>query len=127
MGVRVLKSIAVPSVADRLETVAHIHQIEPHVDGILLDSHWRGGTGETSDISMICQLCAQIRGNVVVAGGIGESNLNSYLSALHPYAIDVESSVEWQFNTQGQRITAKSVSKIGSLLGLLRRLADSKA
>jgi len=120
MGVQVIKSVAVPSADQLSSTIEDVRTIEPHVDAILVDSHWRGGTGEPCDITIIHKICNHLNGRIVVAGGIGETNILKYMSSLRPYAFDVESSVEWQFVVNGRRVTAKSVQKITSLLSLLR-------
>ena len=58
-------------------------------DYILLDQG-SGGTGKTFDWSLI----PKIRRPFFLAGGIGEENLEQAIREIHPYAVDLSSSVE---------------------------------
>ncbi len=66
------------------------------VSGYLLDT-WdasaMGGTGKTFDWGIARDLCLR-HGNVIVAGGLGPSNLREALEALRPYGVDLNSGVE---------------------------------
>jgi len=73
-----------------------LSQIEPYTDarGILLDSHATGaagGTGETFDWSLIPD---QLRGSIILAGGLNPANVAEAISRVHPYAVDLSSGVE---------------------------------
>ena len=58
-------------------------------DYILLDQG-SGGTGKTFDWSLI----PMIRRPFFLAGGIGEENLEQAIREIHPFAVDLSSSVE---------------------------------
>ena len=58
-------------------------------DYILLDQGG-GGTGKTFDWSLI----PEIQRPFFLAGGIGASNLGQAIREIHPYAVDLSSSVE---------------------------------
>lgn len=58
-------------------------------DYILLDQG-TGGTGETFDWSMV----PPVRRPFFLAGGIGPENLRTAISTLHPWAVDLSSSLE---------------------------------
>jgi len=66
--------------------------------GILLDT-WsgamHGGSGKTFDWSQARQVCT-LHSNVVIAGGLGPSNVEDALDALNPYGLDINSGVEIQ-------------------------------
>jgi phosphoribosylanthranilate isomerase len=66
------------------------------VSGFLLDT-WdakaRGGTGKTFDWETAKLLTAR-RDNIILAGGLGPSNLAEALEIVHPYAVDLNSGVE---------------------------------
>jgi phosphoribosylanthranilate isomerase len=66
------------------------------VSGLLLDT-WdakaRGGTGKTFDWETAKLLTAR-RDNIILAGGLGPSNLADALETVHPYAVDLNSGVE---------------------------------
>ncbi|KMQ50826.1 Phosphoribosylanthranilate isomerase [Chitinispirillum alkaliphilum] len=67
-----------------------------NVQGFLLDT-WRdgqrGGTGVTFDWSIAVKACARYK-NVILAGGLGPSNIQEALDSVSPYAVDVNSGAE---------------------------------
>ncbi|MBN1575291.1 MAG: phosphoribosylanthranilate isomerase [Chitinispirillaceae bacterium] len=66
------------------------------VAGILLDtwSHGlQGGTGITGDWSLARKI-ADRYGKIILAGGLGPSNLEAALAAVRPYGVDLNSGVE---------------------------------
>jgi Phosphoribosylanthranilate isomerase len=66
------------------------------VNGYLLDT-WgdsqRGGTGRTFDWS-IANSAMQKFGTVILAGGLGPTNIREALDSVHPYAVEFNSGVE---------------------------------
>ena len=58
-------------------------------DLILLD-HGAGGTGETFDWSVL----EGVTRPYILAGGLGPDNLESAISTLHPWGVDMSSGVE---------------------------------
>ena len=67
-------------------------------DYILLDQG-NGGTGETFD----WELVPPVRRPFFLAGGIGPENIRSAIATLHPWAVDLSSSLE----TDGKKDPAK--------------------
>lgn len=63
--------------------------LQSPADYILLDQGG-GGTGKTFDWSLI----PEIQRPFFLAGGIGASNLGQAIREIHPYAVDLSSSVE---------------------------------
>ena len=63
--------------------------LQSPADYILLDQGG-GGTGKTFDWSLI----PEIQRPFFLAGGIGASNLEQAIREIHPYAVDLSSSVE---------------------------------
>ncbi len=63
--------------------------LQSPADYILLDQGG-GGTGKTFDWSLI----PEIRRPFFLAGGIGAANLEQAIREIHPYAVDLSSSVE---------------------------------
>ena len=63
--------------------------LQSPADYILLDQG-SGGTGKTFDWSLI----PKIERPFFLAGGIGASNLGQAIREIHPYAVDLSSSVE---------------------------------
>jgi phosphoribosylanthranilate isomerase len=66
------------------------------VNGFLLDT-WDqaspGGTGRTFDWSVARRLCLSYN-NVILAGGLGPTNLEEAIEKVQPYAVDLNSGVE---------------------------------
>lgn len=91
MPVRVLKSFAVKEDSDPAEIAAYAEV----VSGYLLDTHHQGlagGTGRTFDWNLVEGL--RIPGPVLLAGGLGPDNVGEAISAVRPFAVDVNSGVE---------------------------------
>ena len=63
--------------------------LQSPADYILLDQS-SGGTGKTFDWSLI----PKIERPFFLAGGIGEENLEQAIREIHPFAVDLSSSVE---------------------------------
>ncbi|MFP4162771.1 MAG: phosphoribosylanthranilate isomerase [Chitinispirillaceae bacterium] len=67
-----------------------------NVSGFLLDtwsSDRRGGTGMTFDWAVAVNACTRYR-NVILAGGLGPSNILEAIETVRPFAVDVNSGVE---------------------------------
>ena len=82
--------------------------LQSPADYILLDQGG-GGTGKTFDWSLI----PEIQRPFFLAGGIGASNLGQAIREIHPYAVDLSSSVE----TDG----VKDPEKIRKLMETIRK------
>jgi phosphoribosylanthranilate isomerase len=64
--------------------------------GILLDTwngQMHGGSGKTFNWTIAKNICARFN-NVVIAGGLGASNIVEALDTVHPYGVDINSGVE---------------------------------
>ena len=81
-------------------------------DYILLDQG-TGGTGEPFDWSLV----PPVRRPFFLAGGIGPENLRNAVSTLHPWAVDLSSSLE----TQGQKDPIK-IRQIAKMLKQINTL-----
>ena len=79
----VIKAFSIKT-ADDME-----NSLQSPADYILLDQG-SGGTGKTFDWSLI----PKIERPFFLAGGIGEENLEQALREIHPFAVDLSSSVE---------------------------------
>ena len=72
-----------------------INSYSPMIDSILLDSHVKGvegGTGETFDWQLVHSL--KLDRPLILAGGLNPDNVCAAISAVSPYAIDINSGVE---------------------------------
>ena len=64
--------------------------------GLLLDTwngNMHGGSGKTFNWTIAKNICARFS-NVVIAGGLGPSNVEEALNTVHPYGVDINSGVE---------------------------------
>jgi phosphoribosylanthranilate isomerase len=74
---------------------ARMDAYAPVVDFFLLDTHragQRGGTGQAFDWAQARTLSDDYR--IFVAGGIDAANVAAAVALLHPYGVDLASSVE---------------------------------
>ena len=81
-------------------------------DYILLD-HGAGGTGEPFDWTLV----PPVRRPFFLAGGIGPENIRSAIGTLHPWAVDLSSSLE----TDGRKDQAK-IQQIARMLKQINTL-----
>ena len=98
----VIKAFSIKT-ADDMENA-----LQSPADYILLDQG-SGGTGKTFDWSLI----PKIERPFFLAGGIGEENLEQAIREIHPFAVDLSSSVE----TDG----VKDPEKIRKLMETIRK------
>ena len=92
--VPLIKAIGVTDVGS-IETA---YRFAPHVDALLLDSHTTdriGGTGRVHDWSISRKIVATLQIPVILAGGLRPENLVRAVEAVQPYAVDVNSGVEF--------------------------------
>lgn len=66
---------------------------EPFVDGFLLDSHLRGGTGEPADWNVCADLVKVSRLPIFLAGGLTPQNVATAMAKVRPFGVDVETGV----------------------------------
>jgi phosphoribosylanthranilate isomerase len=88
---RVIKAVAV---GDSFDRGRDLDAVPSHVT-VLLDAHdpiKRGGTGKAIDWTVAAD--AARRRRVILSGGLQPGNVQSALSAVRPYAVDVSSGVE---------------------------------
>jgi len=75
----------------------HFSPYNTCVDAFLLDTYVQGasgGTGRIFDWSIIEQL--QLQRPILLAGGLSPENVLAAITAVHPYAVDINSGVELQ-------------------------------
>lgn len=76
---------------------AHLETYRGVVTGFLLDAYQKGaagGTGKTFDWQLVNKLSPP--GPVILAGGIGPENVRAAILAVRPFAVDVNSMVEFE-------------------------------
>lgn len=85
--------------------------------GLLLDTLHAtqyGGTGESFDWSLIPQ---EMRGQIVLSGGLTPQNVGAAVGAIRPWAVDVSSGVEASAGAKG----IKDHAKISEFINEVRR------
>ena len=87
--------------------------IRSEADYILLDQGG-GGTGKTFDWSLI----PEIQRPFFLAGGIGAANLEQAIREIHPYAVDLSSSVETE--------KWKDPAKIRQVVDIVSKMKETK-
>lgn len=87
--------------------------LQSPADYILLDQGG-GGTGKTFDWSLI----PEIQRPFFLAGGIGAANLEQAIREIHPYAVDLSSSVETE--------KWKDPTKIRQVVDIVRKMKETK-
>lgn len=91
------------------------------VDAVLLDTSFRGGTGQSNDWILCRALQNEISVPLIVAGGIRPTNVPELLQTIIPYGVDVESGVEIALQSRsGQRVTARSHILIEQLVNAVK-------
>ena len=95
-----------------------IKAFQGKVRAILLDTYSKskpGGTGKTFDWELALRI-KKLGIPVILAGGLGPSNIDKAISTVRPYAVDVNSGVE-------ERAGKKSYVLMKSLMEKVRRSA----
>jgi len=77
------------------------HSIIQNTDYILFDSSLRGGTGIASSDDVLARLSAlALDKPIFIAGGLSPSNVSHAVQILRPFAVDVQSGVEYKDSTR---------------------------
>jgi phosphoribosylanthranilate isomerase len=92
------KILGLVSVEDTT-AIDRAREIEPCVDGIVLDSRDRatdrvGGTGRVHDWSISARIVVASRVPVMLAGGLTPDNVRAAIRTVQPWGVDVNSGVE---------------------------------
>ncbi|MBA3975784.1 MAG: hypothetical protein C0504_16385 [Candidatus Solibacter sp.] len=124
LGVKLVKTLPVPADQDLTSALRYVHTTESTVDAFLLDKGWYGGTGATTNWQNARKLVSSTTTPIILAGGLNEANAVEACITVKPYAIDVESSLEWRLPLNGRLIKPKSVLKIQRLLSSLHVLQE---
>ena len=83
----------------RIKDESSLRRARPYrgkVRALLLDTYSKdkaGGTGETFDWQLAIKI-KKLGVPIILAGGLGPSNINDAISIVRPYAVDVNSGVE---------------------------------
>lgn len=111
--IRIVKSIAM-GYRSKEEILESIKSYLPFVDGLLLDSRWKGGSGITNyNWSLAAEIVREIQKPVILAGGLNPQNVAEAISIVSPYGVDVETGVETIVgHYRRKKIKCKSILKV---------------
>lgn len=122
-GVQVVKSVGL-DVETELPTATYVEELQEHVDAILLDTSWSGGTGRLADAERLRTIRDRIQIPVILAGGLTSENVIERLKAVPAIAVDVESGVEVRVGAKDGKhkgIAVKSASRVRGFMDALRK------
>jgi len=105
-----LKSIKAISIAGE-EDLKEIEKYKKTADFLLFDTkigNQTGGTGRSFDWSLIRDLEIPY----ILAGGLGNENINEALQRLNPAAVDINSRIENEPGKKNHRLLKETVEKI---------------
>lgn len=88
---------------------------EDVVAGFLLDTYDKkqaGGTGQTFDWSIIDKL--QPERPVILAGGLGPANVAQAISAVRPFAVDVNSAIETEPGRKDPELISRLMAAVAA-------------
>lgn len=81
---------------ERNKELPQIREVVKAVDLLLLDSSFRGGTGRQTDPLTLKKVVTSAGTTpVVIAGGLTPENVAHYIRIVHPFAVDVQTGVEY--------------------------------
>ena len=87
------------------------------VDGYLLDSSFRGGTGKTGDWAVCAEFVRATPRPVLLAGGLTTDNVAAAIRTVKPFGVDVESGVSLRVPELG---LVKSMEKCRAFVAAVR-------
>ena len=93
------------------------------VKALLLDTYQeglKGGTGKTFDWSLAVE-AGKFRIPVILSGGLGPSNIETAISTVKPYAVDVGSTIEARPGKKDHTLMRELMEKVN---GMRRGLSD---
>jgi len=99
-GVRVLKVVSAVGEENLVSDHMSFFQLyDGVVDGYLLDSFRRGGTGQVADWDRCADLVQGCQLPVFLAGGLTADNVGEAIAKVRPFGVDVESGVSVRLPT----------------------------
>ena len=87
------------------------------VRALLLDTYSKdkaGGTGKTFDWQLAIKI-KKLGIPIILAGGLGPSNIEAAISTVRPYAVDVNSGVEDRPGKKSPRLVKDLMEKVGNI------------
>ena len=91
--IKIVKSIAMAAKSHE-KILKNVEIYLPYVDGVLLDSRWKGGSGIVHNWRLAAEIVKEVKKPVILAGGLNPENIATAITTARPYAVDVETGVE---------------------------------
>ena len=117
-NVRIIKAVSVVDGSAVTRAVAAAQQ----ADAVLLDSRTAtriGGTGQTHDWTISARIVKAVEKPIILAGGLKPENVARAVEVVHPFAVDVNSGLEFPDGS-------KSPQKIEDFISLAKATADAR-
>lgn len=114
-NVRIIKAV---NVVDE-SAVARAQAAAQQSDAVLLDSRTAtriGGTGHTHDWTISARIVKAVEKPVILAGGLNPENIERAIAVVQPFAVDVNSGVEFPDGL-------KSPQKVEAFISLAKKAA----
>jgi phosphoribosylanthranilate isomerase len=99
-------------------SLSEILSYQGRVRALLFDTYSkdkRGGTGKTFDWDLAAAKGEKLDTPIILSGGLTPSNITRAVSAVRPYAVDVNSGVEEQPGKKSPVLMREMMGKIGKI------------
>jgi phosphoribosylanthranilate isomerase len=116
-GVKLIKTIPVPTHADTRMLLDLVKDLSGIVDAVLLDTSSggkTGGTGVVHNWDLSSEIVRKAGMPVILAGGLNPTNVMDAVRCVRPYAVDTASGVE----TRGKKDETKVIDFINNARSL---------
>jgi phosphoribosylanthranilate isomerase len=85
-GWKVVKSVGLNDLS-RNQLLGFANEVAPHIDSLLIDSAFRGGTGKENNWSLCAEVTHQASLPVIIAGGLRSSNVAAAIDQVQPRCV----------------------------------------
>ncbi len=120
-GWKIVKSVGMDDLG--AGAFAYARAVAVHCDAVLLDTSFRGGTGQIADWALARRIVDELTDTaVLLAGGLTPENVSAAVAAVQPFGVDVETGVEVHFATPSgeARVSARSPDKLRGFIAAAR-------
>jgi phosphoribosylanthranilate isomerase len=121
-GVKLIKAVQVRGA----ESIAEAAEASKYYDAILVDSATAnkiGGTGQTHDWRISSRIVETASAPVILAGGLTPENVREAIITVKPYAVDVNSGVEFP---NGRKLPKRVRAFVRQAHDTFEEVADSR-
>lgn len=114
--IKIVKNISMNQKENKI--FKSINTYLPYIDGIILDSGWKGGSGLRSySWNLAAKIVKQVQKPIILAGGLNPKNVAQAIAIVDPYGVDVETGVEIIVGYyKRKKVKCKSILKIKNFI-----------